>query len=167
MKKTIFIVPLALVLLPFLSQAQRRPMSAVGLETPAPRAPSQGHFLTGVYVSGGYTPVLTAGAPGYAIQPYLRYVLGPAAGRARPFVQYNLSPYWVQAYGSAAPLGGVGAEGQLANPAFAPLASQGAPAGAYGYGGSLGSFSVGMPVRVGGSSMLFHVGGGVLSGLLR
>jgi hypothetical protein len=161
---------LALLILPFHSRAQVQPGNALGLEVPAPTAPTQGHFLAGAYVSGNYSPVLAAGGVGYGVQPYLRYVLGSSSKRARPFVQYSLSPYWVQAYGSAAPLS-PGAEGQVANPAFAPLALRGAPGygNGYGYGsyGGLGSFSVGLPVRLGSGSMMVHVGGSVLSGLVR
>jgi len=163
---------LALLLLPVPGHAQGPAAGAVGLEMPAPAAPSPGHFLTGAYVSGSYTPVLAAGGVGYAVQPYLRYVLG-GAGRSRPFVQYSFSPYWAQAYGSAAALAGPGADGQFPNPAFAPLPLRG-PAGR-GYGGygnygnysTLSSFSVGVPVRVGGGALLVHVGGSLLGGLLR
>lgn len=163
------LAPLALLALPFLSHAQVQSAGAVGLEVPALAAPSQGHLLAGAYVSGNYSPILATGVAGYAVQPYLRYVLGKG-DRARPFVQYSLSPYWVQAYGSAAPLR-PGTEGQVLNPAFAPLGLRNAPGTGYGYGygsyGGLGSFSVGMPVRIGAGSMMVHVGGSVLSGLLR
>ncbi|GAA3979160.1 hypothetical protein [Hymenobacter antarcticus] len=160
------IIQLALLMLPLLTQAQVLSTGGVGLEFPAPAAPRQGHFLAGAYVSGSYAPVLATGAVGYSVQPYLRYVLGTGE-RARAFVQYNLSPYLVQAYGSAAPLAGPGAEGRFANPLFAPLPLRG-PAG-YGYNtysSGLGSLSVGVPVRVGGGSMMVHVGGSLVSGLL-
>ena len=87
--------------------------------------------------------------------------------RAWAFVQYNLSPYLVQAYGSAAPLAGPGAEARFASPLFAPLPLRG-PAG-YGYnsyGNGLGSLSVGVPMRVGGGSMMVHVASSLVSGLL-
>ena len=160
------IIQLVLLALPLLTQAQVRSTGGVGLEVPAPAAHRQGHFLAGAYVPGNYAPVLATGAVGYSVQPYLRYVLGNGE-RARAFVQYNLSPYQVQAYGSAAPLAGPGAEARFANPLFAPLPLRG-PAG-YGYnnyGGGLGSVSVGVPVRVGGGSMMVHVAGSLVSGLL-
>lgn len=160
------IIPLTLLMFPLLTQAQVGSTGGIGLEVPAPAPPRQRHFLAGAYVSGSYAPVLATGAVGYSVQPYLRYVLGTGE-RARAFVQYNLSPYLVQAYGSAAPLAGPGAEGRFANPLFAPLPLRG-PAGYGGYGGygGLGSLSVGVPVRVGGGSMMVHVGGSLLSGLL-
>ena len=160
------IIQLTLLALPLLTQAQVLSTGGVGLEVPAPAAPRQGHFLAGAYGSGNYAPVLATGARGYAVQPYLRYVLG-SGERARAFVQYNLSPYLVQAYGSAAPLAGPGARGRFANPLFAPLPLRG-PAG-YGYdsyGSGLGSLSIGVPVRVGGGSMMVHVAGSLVSGLL-
>lgn len=161
------IIQLALLILPLLTQAQMGSTGGIGLEVPAPAAPRQGHFLAGAYVSGNYTPVLTMGMVGYAVQPYLRYVLGNGE-RARAFVQYNLSPYLVQAYGSAAPLAGPGAEARFANPLFAPLPLRG-PAGYGGYnsyGGGLGNLSVGVPMRVGSGSMMVHVGGSLVGGLL-
>ena len=157
------IIQFALLALPFLAQAQVYSTGGVGLEVPAPVAPRQGHFMAGAYVSGSYAPVLATGAVGYSVQPYLRYVLGNGE-RARAFVQYNLSPYLVQAYGSAAPLTGPGAEGRFANPLFAPLPLRGP--GGYGGPGGLGSLSVGVPVRVGGGSMMVHVAGSLVSGLL-
>ena len=160
------ITQMALLAFPFLVQAQVHSTGGIGLEIPAPAAPRQGHFLAGAYVSGNYTPVLATGAVGYSVQPYLRYVLGNGE-RARAFVQYNLTPYLVQAYGSAAPLAGPGAGARFANPLFAPLPLRG-PAG-YGYdsyGSGLGSLSIGVPVRVGGGSMMVHVAGSLVSGLL-
>ena len=101
------------------------------------------------------------------MQPYLRYVLG-SGERTRAFVQYNLAPYLVQAPGPAAPLAGPGAEARLANPSFAPLPLRGplGYGGHDGYGGGLGNLSVGVPVRVGGGSMMMHVGGSLVGGLL-
>ena len=166
--KTLFrFAPLALVTLPFIGHAQLRASNAVGLEIPASPAPASGHWLTGAYVTGSYTPVLAPGLAGYGVQPYLRYVLGRGQ-RARPFVQYSLAPYWVQAYGSAAPFGST--DGRLGNPAFAPLPLRGPMPkgfGYNGYGGGVGSVSVGLPVRVGGGTMMVHVAGSLVSGLLR
>ena len=168
--KTLFrFAPLALVALPLFSHAQLRTSGAVGLEIPASPAPASGHWLAGAYVTGSYTPVLAPGLPGYGVQPYLRYVLGRGE-RARPFVQYNLAPYWVQAYGSAAPFGGAGADGRFANPVFTPLPLRGPVPNSFGYngyGGGLGSVSVGLPVRVGAGTMTMHVAGSLVSGLLR
>ena len=167
MKTLLRIAPLALVVLPLFSQAQQRASSAVGLELPASAAPARGHWLAGAYVMGSYSPVLAPGMAGYGVQPYLRYVLGRGE-RARPFVQYSLAPYWVQPYGRAAPFGG--ADGLAANPAFAPLGLRGPVPngfGANGYGGGLGSVSVGVPVRVGGGTMTVHVAGSLVRGLLR
>ena len=169
MKKSFQIALLALVVSPFFGHAQVRSGSTVGLEVPASALPASGHWLTGAYVSGNYSPVLAPGMAGYGVQPYLRYVLGRGE-RARPFVQYNLSPYWVQAYGSAAPFGAAGADGGTSNPAFAPLGMRGPVPNSFGYngyGGGLGSVSVGLPVRVGGGSMMIHVAGSLVSGLLR
>ena len=161
------IIQLTLLALPLLTQAQVLSTGGVGLEVPAPAAPRQGHFLAGSYVSGNYTPVLATGARGYAVQPYLRYVLG-SSERARAFVQYNLAPYLMQAYGPAGPLAGPGAEARLANPLFAPLPLRGpAGYGGYGsYGGGLGNLSVGVPVRVGSGSMMVHMGGSLVGQLL-
>lgn len=155
--------PLALILWPALSWAQLSPTGGLGLEYPAPAPPSQGHFLTGAYVSAGYTPLPTAGA-GYSVQPYLRYVLGEGR-RARPFVQYTFVPFWVQrGYGSTAALGPGGVE-LPTTPGFAPVAPLN-PA----YNGSsltMSGLSVGVPVRVGGRSMMLNVAGNVLGGFLR
>ncbi|WP_216679715.1 hypothetical protein [Hymenobacter siberiensis] len=167
MKTLLRFAPLALVALPLFSHAQQRGGSAVGLEIPASPAPATGHWLAGAYVTGSYAPVLAPGLAGYSVQPYLRYVLGKGE-RARPFVQYSLSPYWVQPYGSYAPFGG--ADGSSGNPVFAPLPLRGAVPNSFnynGYGGGLGSLSVGMPVRVGSGTMTVHVAGSLLSGLLR
>ena len=169
MKTLLQFAPLALVALPMFSHGQQRTGSAVGLEIPASTPPTRGHWLAGAYVTGSYTPVLAPGLPGYGVQPYLRYVLGQGE-RARPFVQYSLAPYWVRAYGSAAPFGSAGADGRLGNPAFAPLGLRGPVPndfGYNGYGGGLGSVSVGMPLRVGGGTMTVHVAGSLVSGLLR
>ena len=169
MKTLLRFAPLALVTLPFFGHAQQRTGSAVGLEIPASAGPASGHWLAGAYVTGNYTPVLAPGLPGYGVQPYLRYMLG-GGERARPFVQYSLAPYWVQAYGSAAPFGGAGTDGSLGNPVFAPLGLRGPVPNGFGYngyGGNLGSVSVGVPVRVGGGTMTVHVAGSLVSGLLR
>ena len=169
MKTLLRIAPLALVVLPLFSQAQQRAGSAVGLELPASAAPARGHWLAGAYVTGSYSPVLAPGMAGYGVQPYLRYVLGRGE-RARPFVQYSLAPYWVRAHGSAAPFGSAGADGGFGNPAFAPLGLRGPVPNGFGYngyGGGLGSVSVGVPVRVGSGTMTVHVAGSLMSGLLR
>lgn len=158
------IAPLALVLLPAVGLAQAQSTGAVGLEISALQPPSQGHFLTGAYVSGTYTPRLMAGRPSYAVQPYLRYVLG-GSGQARPFVQYNFAPYWLQTNGGSG--ADAGFPTQAGDGSFAPLPTLYSPVlNGYGQGG-LGSFSVGVPVRVGTGNMTVHVGGGVLGGLLR
>lgn len=158
------IAPLALGLLPFLSHAQVQPAAAVGLEMPAPAAPAQGHFLAGAYVSGNYTPALATGTSGYAVQPYLRYVLGTGR-RARPFVQYSFSPLRVQwAHGSVYSLYGPGGVEMPVNPGFAPLAAQNSAYARNAYGG-LGAFSVGVPMQLGRSSVLLDLGSTMLSGL--
>lgn len=167
MKTLLRVAPLALVLMPLFSHAQVRTGSAVGLEIPASATPASSHWLAGAYVTGSYSPVLAPGLAGYGVQPYLRYVLGHGE-RARPFVQYNLAPYWVQPYGSAAPFGST--DGRFANPAFSPLGLSGPVPNSFGYngyGGGLGSVSVGLPMRVGGGTMMVHVAGSVVSGLLR
>ncbi|WP_345058669.1 hypothetical protein [Hymenobacter glaciei] len=167
MKTLTRLVPLALVALPFFSLAQARTSSAVGLEIPASAVPASGHWLAGAYVTGSYSPVLAPGLAGYGVQPYLRYTLGTGE-RARPFVQYSLSPYWVQPYGSAAPFAST--DGGFGNPAFSPLGLRGPVPNSFGYngyGGGLGSVSVGVPVRVGGGTMTVHVAGSIVSGLLR
>ncbi|WP_210513870.1 hypothetical protein [Hymenobacter terricola] len=166
---TVFrIASLALVSLPFLSHAQTGTGAALGLEIPAPAPPSRGHFLTGAYVVGNYTPLPTTSSYGYGVQPYLRYQLGSSAtGRPRPFVQYTFIPYRLQGNGAgmlynpdaALPL----------NPGFAPLAQRAAP---FGYGntsnyGGLGAFSVGIPMRIGNGSAELSVGGSIVEGLLR
>ena len=161
--------PLALAFLPLLSQAQQ-PFGVVGLEMPAPAAPAQGHFLTGAYMVGAYTPLPTTTGYGYGVQPYLRYELGRGAnGRPRPFVQYSFAPYRLQGYG-AGTLSNPDAAAGLVNPGFAPLAQRYAP---FGYGpyagnyGGVGSFSVGIPLRIGNGSAMLNIGGSVLGGLLR
>ena len=157
---------LALVLLPGLGLSPARGQAgAVGLEVPAPAAPGRGRFLTGAYVSGSYAPLLAQGGVGYAVQPYLRYVLG-GPGRVRPFVQYNFAPYWVQAFGSAAPWPGAEATGRTATPAFMPLSWPNGPLNSYGVGG-LGALSVGVPLRLGSNAAMLHVGGRVLDRLVR
>jgi hypothetical protein len=146
------------------SQARAQTGGAVGLEIPAPQPPSQGHFLTGAYVSGTYTPRLMAGRPSYAVQPYLRYVLG-SSGQARPFVQYNFAPYWLQTNGG--PGAGPDFPAQSGNGSFAPLSTMHSPVlNGYGLGG-WGSFSVGVPVRVGRGPAMLHIAGSVLGGLVR
>jgi hypothetical protein len=155
--------PLALLGLPFLSSAQVQSAGAVGLEVPAPALPRHGHFLTGAYVSASYTPRLAAGAAGYAVQPYLRYVLGNS-GTARPFVQYSFAPYWVRGYGPGAPLNGPGGAELPANAAFAPLPLRNPDGPGYG---SFGNFSLGVPLRLGASPVMLHVAGSVLGSLVR
>ena len=161
---------LALVLLPFLSHAQAGATGALGLEIPAPAPPTKGHFLTGAYVVGNYTPLPNTTSYGYAMQPYLRYELGSSAkGRRRPFVQYSFAPYRLQGYG-AGTLYNPETAGLPVNPGFAPLAQRNAP---FGYGpntsnyGGLGGFSVGIPMRIGNGSAMLNIGGSVLGGLLR
>lgn len=168
MKPTFRLALLALLLVPAAGHAQVRTSSAMGLEVPASRPPASGHWLTGSYVSSSYAPMLAPGQMGYGVQPYLRYVLGRGE-RARPFVQYNLSPYWVRAYGGAAPFGTTEADGGFRNPAFAPLPLRGPLPNGFGYngyGGGLGSVSVGVPVRVGTGAVIVHVAGSLVSGLL-
>ncbi len=83
-----------LLLTPFAGHAQS---SGIGLEIPAPAAPSKGRFLAGAYATGGYVPLAAPTAYGYGVQPYLRYQLGTSAtGRPRPFVQYTFAPYRLQ-----------------------------------------------------------------------
>ena len=166
MKTLLRLAPLALAGLPLFSRAQQRTGSAVGLEIPAPTAPTGRHWLAGTYVTSSYSPVLAPGLAGYGVQPYLRYALGRGE-RARPFVQYNLAPYWVRANSGAVPFGGAGADGGLANPAFAPLGLRGPVPNSFGYGGGLGSVSVGLPVRIGSGTMMVHVASSLVSGLLR
>jgi hypothetical protein len=148
--------PLALVLLPLLGHAQANTAGMVGLEIPAPPPPMKGHFLTGAYVVGNYTP-----------QPYLRYQLGSSAkGRPRPFVQYSFIPYRLQGNGAGMLYN---PDGLPLNPGFAPLAQRPAPFGGYGntsnYGG-LGAFSVGIPMQIGRGSAVLNLGGDILTGLL-
>ncbi|WP_161599606.1 hypothetical protein [Hymenobacter nivis] len=157
------IAALALLLTPFAGHAQS---SGLGLEVPAPAAPSKGHFLAGAYAAGGYLPLNTPATYGYGVQPYLRYQLGTSAtGRPRPFVQYTFAPYQLQAYGAGAPYGPEG--GALpANAGFAPLALRNGPYnnsynGYNGYGGGTGTVSVGVPVRIGNGSAVLSVGGSV------
>ena len=160
------VAPLALILLPLLSRAQTRTTAAIGLEIPAPAPPTRGHFLSGAYVIGNYTPLPTASGYSYALQPYLRYQLGSSAkGRPRPFVQYSFVPYRLQGNGA----------GMLYNPdafptnaGFAPLAQRPSP---FGYGspsnyGGMGAFSVGIPMQVGRSSAVLNLGGSVVEGML-
>ncbi|SFQ76766.1 hypothetical protein [Hymenobacter arizonensis] len=164
--KTLYCTAAAVVLslLPTLSQAQTGATTAVGLEIPAPAPPSQGNFLTGAYVLGNYTPALaTAGGMGYSVQPYLRYMVGPKA-RTRGFIQYSFAPYRLQAY-NADPLYTPGGVALPANPGFAPLPMRGMQSNSFGNG--MGQFSVGMPVRLGGSPVMLHVAGNALTNLLR
>jgi hypothetical protein len=98
------------------------------------------------------------------VQPYLRYVLG-GSGQARPFVQYNFAPYWLQTNG------GAGADAafpaQAGNGSFTPLPTMHSPVlNGYEQGG-WGSFSVGVPLRLGSSPAMLHVAGSVLGGLAR
>ncbi|MBH8559577.1 hypothetical protein [Hymenobacter negativus] len=162
MFRTPRLAPLALLLLPLLSHAQTR-SAALGLEIPAPAPPTKGHFLSGAYVVGNYTPLPTASGYGYAMQPYLRYQLGSSAtGRPRPFVQYTFVPYRLQGPGT----------GMLYNPdalptntGFSPLAQRPVPFGGYGgtsnYGG-LGAFSVGIPMQIGRGSAVLNIGGSLV-----
>ena len=155
------VAPLALVLLPMLSQAQA---GMVGLEIPAPAPPTRGHFLTGTYVVGNYT----ASGYGYGVQPYLRYQLSSSAkGRSRPYLQYSFTSYRMASYATG-PLYGPEGAGLPVTPGFAPLALPGTPygSGSCGYGG-LGSFSVGIPMRIGNGSAMLNVGGSLVGGLLR
>jgi hypothetical protein len=155
---------IALGLSPNLSQAQTGAMSAVGLEIPAPAPPSQGNFLTGAYVLGNYAPTLaTTRGLGYSVQPYLRYMVGPKT-RTRGFIQYSFAPYRMQGY-NIDPLYMPGGAALPANPGFAPLPMRGMQSNSFGSG--LGQFSVGMPVRLGGSPVMLHVAGSALTGLLR
>lgn len=163
------IAAFALLLTPLAGHAQS---GALGLEVPAPAAPSKGHFLAGAYAVGSYVPLTTPTAYGYGVQPYLRYQLGTSAtGRLRPFVQYTFAPYRLQAYGAGAPYGPDG--GALpANAGFAPLALRNGPYNNNynkynGYGNGMGTVSVGVPVRIGSGSAVLSVGGSVLSSLLR
>ena len=159
------VAPLALVLLPLLSQAQA---GMVGLEIPAPAPPTKGHFLTGAYVMGNYTPLPTASGYGYGVQPYLRYQLSSSArGRPRPYLQYSFTSYRVASYATG-PLYGPEGAGLPVTPGFAPLALPGTPYGPGSYGcGGLGSFSVGIPMRIGNGSAMLSVGGSLVEGLLR
>lgn len=158
------LAPLALLLLPLLGRAQMPITKTVGLEIPASAPPKTGHFLTGAYVSGGYTPALATSSTGYTVQPYLRYLLGTGY-RARPFVQYSFTPFRVQQeYGSTfSPVGLSGVE-LPSNPGFAPLLARNLPYPGTGYGG-FGGPSVGIPVSVGRSSVLLELGGSALSGM--
>ncbi|WP_201982668.1 hypothetical protein [Hymenobacter rubidus] len=162
--------PLALLVFPTLGYAQAGAASVIGLEIPAPTAPRQGHFLSGAYVVGAYTPLPTAGyGYGYGVQPYLRYQLGSSdRGRLRPYVQYSFTPYRMAAY-AAGPFYGPEGAGLSANPGFAPLAARNAPYGTpYANGcGGLGTFSVGIPMQIGRSSAVLNVGGAVLEGFLK
>ena len=163
------LAPLALLLLPSLSHAQAGPAGTIGLEIPAPAPPSHGHFLTGTYVVGAYSPLPVGAGYGYGVQPYLRYQLGSSpTGRLRPFVQYSFASYRMPAYGTS-PLYGPEGAGLPANPVFAPLATRNTP---YGYGpygsyGGLGAFSVGIPMRIGNGSAMLNVGGDILAGFLK
>jgi hypothetical protein len=164
------VAPLALVLLPLLGRAQSGTTGTVGLEIPAPAPPTRGHFLTGAYAVGAYTPLPTTAGYGYGVQPYLRYQLGSSAkGRLRPYVQYSFAPYRLQGYG-AGTLYNPEAAALPLNPGFAPLAQRNGP---FGYGpntsnyGGMGGFSVGIPMRIGNGSAMLNIGGSVLGGLLR
>ena len=157
------IAPLALVLLPLLSRAQAGSAGMVGLEIPAPAPPTKGHFLSGAYVVGNYTPLPTASGYSYAMQPYLRYQLGSSAkGRPRPFVQYSFVPYRLQGNGAGLLYN---PDNALLNPGFAPLAQRPAAFGGYGnasnYGG-LGAFSVGIPMQIGRGTAVLNIGGELL-----
>ena len=161
------VAPLALLLLPSLSQAQTGAGSAVGLEIPAPAPPRHGHFLTGTYVVGNYSPLPTSAGYGYNVQPYLRYQLASSpSGRLRPYLQYSFTSYRMASYATG-PLYGPEGAGLPATPGFAPLALRSTPygPGSYGYGG-LGAFSVGIPMQLGRSSALLNIGGEILTGLL-
>ena len=157
------VAPLALVLLPFLSAAQTGAGAVVGLEIPAPAPPTKGHFLTGAYVVGNYTPLPTTAGYSYAMQPYLRYQLGSSAkGRPRPFIQYSFMPYRLQGNGAGMLYN---PDAFPTNPGFAPLAQRAAPFGGYGntgnYGG-LGAFSVGIPMQIGRGSAVLNIGGALV-----
>ena len=157
------VAPLALVLLPLLSRAQAGSAGMIGLEIPSPPPPTKGHFLTGAYVVGNYTPLPTASGYGYAMQPYLRYQLGSSAkGRPRPFVQYSFVPYRLQGNGAGMLYN---PDNTLLNPGFAPLAQRSTPFGSYGntsnYGG-LGAFSVGIPMQIGRGTAVLNIGGELL-----
>jgi hypothetical protein len=156
------------LLLPALGHAQTGGVNTVGLEVPAPAAPGKGHFLTGTYVVGAYSPLPTTGGYGYGVQPFLRYQLGSGAGgRLRPYVQYSFAPYRVPTYG-AGQFAGFEAAGPPANAGFAPLAVRNTPYGTLANGsyGGLGAFSVGIPMQLGRSSAVLNVGGTLLQGLL-
>ncbi|GAB3583135.1 hypothetical protein GCM10027345_28350 [Hymenobacter daeguensis] len=154
--------------MPVLSHAQAGAASAIGLEIPAPAPPGKGHFLTGAYAVGAYSPLSAPGGYGYGAQPFLRYQLGSSAkGRLRPYVQYSFAPYLLQAY-RAGSIYGADAPFLPVNPGFAPLAPRNVPYG-YPYAGSygsLGAFSVGIPMRVGNGSAMLNVGGSIVGGLL-
>ncbi|MBO2010388.1 hypothetical protein [Hymenobacter negativus] len=161
------LMPLALLVLPLLSHAQAGG-SAIGLEIPAPTPPSKGHFLTGAYMVGAYSPLPTTGGYGYGMQPFLRYQLGTGdKGRLRPYVQYSFAPYRMPTYG-AGQFYGADMGSLPANPGFAPLAVRNSPYGALPYGGygGLGSFSVGIPMRIGNGSAMLNVGGSIVGSLL-
>lgn len=158
----------ALTLLPALALAQQ-PLATpgLGLEFPARASSGPGRFSSGAYVSGNYVLRPAAGVVGYAVQPYVRYLLG-RPGRVQPFIQYNFAAYRVQAYGSLVPTYTPGGPELPANPSFAPLALRN-PAYGAGQGlGGVGALSVGVPVRLGtGASMMLNVSGNVLPWLLR
>lgn len=161
--------PLVLMALPIFSHAQTGTDSTMGLEIPAPAPPSKGHFLTGAYVVGAYSPLPTTAGYGYGVQPYLRYQLGSNdKGRRRPFVQYNFAPYRMPPYGAGQFYGADGAA-LTGNPGITPLALRNAPpygAAPYaGYGG-LGAFSVGIPMQIGNGSAMLNVGGTLIGDLL-
>lgn len=169
MKNLNFLGPLALAALPFLSFAQAGPTGLVGLELPAPAPPVRGHFLTGAYVMGSYTPLPTTASYGYGVQPFLRYQMGSSAsGRPRPYVQYTFTSYRMASYATG-PLYGPEGAGLSASSGFAPLGARNVPAGYNSYGnyGGLGAFSVGIPMRIGNGSAVLSVGGELVGGLLR
>jgi hypothetical protein len=169
MPATLRLAPLALLIMPTLSHAQVGSTSAIGLEIPAPAAPSKGHFLSGAYVVGAYSPLPTTAGYVYGMQPYLRYQLGSSAkGRLRPFVQYTFTPYRVPSY-RAGQLYGPDGTTLAGNPGFAPLALRNAPYAGPPFGtyGGLGAFSVGIPMRIGNGSAMLNVGGSIAEGLLR
>ena len=158
---------LALTLLPALALAQR-PLGTpgLGLEFPARATAGPGRFSSGAYVSGNFAARVAPGTGSYAVQPYVRYLLG-RPGRVQPFIQYNFTAYRVQAYGSMVPVYTPGGAELPANPSFAPLGLQDPYRSPTGNG--LGVLSVGVPVRLGpaGSRMMLNVSGNVLGGLLR
>lgn len=156
------VAPLALVLLPLLSRGQAGSAGVVGLEIPAPAPPTKGHFLSGAYVVGNYSPLPTSAGYSYAMQPYLRYQLGSSAkGRPRPYLQYSFVPYRLQGNGAGLLYS---PDAFPTNAGFAPLAQRPSP---FGYGspsnyGGLGAFSVGIPMQIGRGSAVLNIGGALV-----